>query len=160
MAEAVGAYAVWRALPTDTMDSKVGWPSGEGYDIVTTYRGKQCRINTKVAWRYGAPTGKLYCAPITIPKSKDGKPKLDVFALVVLEYNDLWFQYDQLPDETVKLEAEAKSDEIYYLSVAKVITMLANGDLHPHGRSTARWIILESALTGYRTLSFEYENGT
>jgi len=158
MAEAVGAYAVWRALPADAMDAKADWSSGEGYDIVTTYRGNQCRINAKVAWRYAAPAGKLYCSPITIPKSKDGKPKVDVFALVVLEYDDFWFQYDQLPEGTVKLEAEARSDEIYYLPVAKAVTMLANGDLHPHGKSTARWIISESALTGYRTLSFEDAN--
>ncbi len=157
MAEAVAAYAVWRALPTG---ATVEWPSGEGYDIVTTYRGKQCRINAKAAWRYAAPAGKFYCSPLTIPKYKSGKPKMDVFALVVLEYENLLSQYDQLPDRTVRLEAKAKTDEIYYLSLTKVIRMRTAGDLGPDGNSTARWIISENGLADRRTLSFDDTDDT
>ena len=53
LAEAVTAYAVWRATPEGGI---VSWPSGVGHDIIATYREINHRINAKRAWRNGAPT--------------------------------------------------------------------------------------------------------
>ena len=97
---------------------------------------------------------KFYCAPLTRDQPLQDKEKVDIFALLVLEDDELSWQYEQHLDGTVKLEARARSSDTYYLPLDKAVELHAAGDLGPDGASLGRWIVTEAALTNCRILPF------
>jgi hypothetical protein len=151
LAEAVGAYAIWRAVPAD---GTTDWRSGKGADVLVqqpTVTGVQ-RINVKRAWRAGAPVGQLFCAPLTT-KTLAEITTVDIYALVVLEDDEMSWEYRQLPDGTVKLEAHVSSAEIYYLPFVDAVANHLAGTLRPHGNSKGRWVVSEASLANCRALA-------
>lgn len=148
MAEALGAYAIWRTTPHES--GEVSWSSRRGHDVVATDDGTPKRIDVKRAWRDRAPEGHFYCAPLAKNVPIASKENVDSFALVLLNDSDLEWRYTQEADGAVTLQAKAKPSEVYLIGLQDAARLNASNEIKPDGKAMARWIVREAAVAGFR----------
>jgi hypothetical protein len=126
-------------------DATVDWTSGHGHDVEVRQDGRVLRVDAKLAWTKGAPTGFIYCSPLKLKDQK--KYPLDFFALVVLEREAVKVEYDGPKPGMVRLAAEASSETIYFLPAPEVPRLLERGALLPQYKG--RWRIRLDCLARY-----------
>ncbi|MEU4243111.1 hypothetical protein [Actinoplanes sp. NPDC026619] len=149
MAEAIGAFAIWQST---SGDGDVGWPSGRGYDVVTTVKDETRRIDVKRSWRKGAPVGYFFCAPLSANAFVTTRSNVETFALVLLDNKDLEWVYQLTEAGEVVLQAKAKPSEIYLVPYLEAVRLAGTGDIAPDGGSVARWKVKEDSVTSYRII--------